>query len=187
MPKVLDSPRQRILENARQLLMEYGYEEFSIREVAKSCGLAVGTIYNYFSTKHDLVVQIMLEHWENYLRMVDEIGREDEGLFVKLRKTFEQLELFIGTFHGVWIKANIDTREFHTKEKLQKHKDFIDRLACVLTELIEREVKNNADLQLPVDTQSFARFIIQNFLIISQMHQFEYAEFEKILKKLVLK
>lgn len=187
MPKVLESPRQRILENARYILLEYGYEEFSIREVAKACGMAVGTIYNYFSTKHDLVVQIMVEHWENYLRLVQQIDHEEEGLFQKLRKIFEQLEVFIGNFHGVWVKANIDTREFHTREKLEKHRDFIERLASVLTDIIEREVSANPELQLPVDSPSFASFIIQNFLIISQMRQFEYADFEKIMQKLVLK
>ena len=187
-PKVLESPRQRIVETARQILLERGYEELSIREVAKECHLSVGTIYNYFTTKHDLIVHIMVEHWDNYLRKVTMIDHTETDIFVKLRQMYEQMCLFINTFQGVWVKANLDHREAHTKDKLQKHRDYVEKLVGVYAEIIQRDVARDAErLQLPIAEQDFARFVIQNFLIISQMKQFDYDTFEKILRKLMLK
>lgn len=49
----------RILSAARKLFDRRGYAATSMEEVADRSGLAVGTIYNYFASKDDLLVAIM--------------------------------------------------------------------------------------------------------------------------------
>ena len=50
MPKIIANVREQIIEVAKRQIEELGYENTTIRSVAKGCGIAVGTVYNYFSS-----------------------------------------------------------------------------------------------------------------------------------------
>jgi AcrR family transcriptional regulator len=52
--------RQSILTAARDLFASQGYEETTIAEIARTAGMAVGTVYLYFQNKHDILVDVCL-------------------------------------------------------------------------------------------------------------------------------
>ena len=53
-----------ILQVARQLYAQRGYERVSMADVAIAAGLSEGTLYNYFRDKNDLVVSVSLASLE---------------------------------------------------------------------------------------------------------------------------
>lgn len=55
MPKIIDEAEKKLLAQARQQLFAAGYGGLSVRQLAKECGMAVGTVYNYFKDKDTLV------------------------------------------------------------------------------------------------------------------------------------
>ena len=71
MPKIIEGAKEMILECTRKHLSETGYTSLSLRLIAKECHLGVGTIYNYFPSKDDLVAHIMLEDWFKCLSEMD--------------------------------------------------------------------------------------------------------------------
>ena len=50
---------QRIEEAALELFYERGFRATTMREIALSCGLTAGALYNHFSSKDELLAQIM--------------------------------------------------------------------------------------------------------------------------------
>jgi AcrR family transcriptional regulator len=52
--------RLAILYAARELFASQGYEETTIAQIAQAAGVAVGTVYLYFSSKHDILVDVCL-------------------------------------------------------------------------------------------------------------------------------
>jgi len=56
-PKVLDSTRERILRSAGQLLAEQGFDNVSIRMIAKASHITPGAVYKHFSSKSDLLFE----------------------------------------------------------------------------------------------------------------------------------
>ena len=50
---------ERILAAAADLFREYGYEAVKIEAIAASAGVSIGTIYNYYQNKGDLLVAIV--------------------------------------------------------------------------------------------------------------------------------
>ena len=50
-----EEARQAILDAAQELLVEQGYESFSMRKLATRCGYAAPTIYHYFGDKPGLL------------------------------------------------------------------------------------------------------------------------------------
>ena len=65
--------RRKILDETRQLLIEKGINDLSIRMISRSVGCSVGTIYFYFENK-DVLVHALIE--EGFELMVD---RQENG------------------------------------------------------------------------------------------------------------
>lgn len=56
-----------IMQAARAVLREYGYEQFLTAEVAARCNVSEGTIYKYFPTKRDLLIRVAEDWFEEFL------------------------------------------------------------------------------------------------------------------------
>ena len=64
MPKIIENIRQTLISEAQKQVDESGYAAMTIRSVATACGVGVGTVYNYFSSKESLVAAFLLDDWK---------------------------------------------------------------------------------------------------------------------------
>lgn len=55
--------KEEILETSRELIRRQGWSAVSIRSVAAGCGVSVGSIYNYFDSKTDLIGATVESVW----------------------------------------------------------------------------------------------------------------------------
>ncbi len=60
-----------ILQVAEEVLMEKGYYETSIDEIATRVGIAKGTVYLHFPSKEDLVIAIFERDMQQLLQYID--------------------------------------------------------------------------------------------------------------------
>ena len=67
MPKIIENLRDQLLKEARRQIAHQGYTGTTIRSVAAACGVGVGTVYNYFSSKEMLIAAFMAEDWQKQL------------------------------------------------------------------------------------------------------------------------
>ena len=72
MPKIIAEINDKILEGTKRMMLENQNDNFSLRMIAKECGIAVGTIYNYFENKEMLIAKIHLEDWKKAMAKIDE-------------------------------------------------------------------------------------------------------------------
>ena len=75
MPKIIENVRELLLDTAKKQIEERGYANTTIRSVAGECGLAVGTVYNYFKSKDMLIATFLLEDWKE---RIAKVTRENE-------------------------------------------------------------------------------------------------------------
>ena len=91
----LTSKRERILRAAVDVFAEHGYFNAKVSQIAKSAGVADGTIYLYFDGKEDLLITIFREHVRNYLRSLEQllanVNRAEERLRIAVRHHLEAL------------------------------------------------------------------------------------------------
>jgi TetR/AcrR family fatty acid metabolism transcriptional regulator len=89
------SKRERILRAAVDVFAEHGYFNAKVAQIAKSAGVADGTIYLYFDGKEDLLITIFREHTRNYLRSLEQnlanVNRPEERLRIAVRHHLETL------------------------------------------------------------------------------------------------
>lgn len=186
MARVIDNPKQLILDKAKEILYNEGYSKLSIRGVAKACDIAIGTIYNYYPTKKDLIFEMMIGYWEEYMYLVEAVVNSSDSFYIKLNNIFADLGKFIKTFKEVWLRPEFYHRHNYVKNGLEKENLFMDRLIKkVEIILIEEASKENSKINLKLDSYELAKFIIMNFITIIQMPMFQYSSFETFLKELL--
>jgi AcrR family transcriptional regulator len=71
-----DEKRQLIFTAAREVINERGYDAAKMDDIAARAGVGKGTLYNFFASKEDLFLALVLDHFERVRDMVD---RESEG------------------------------------------------------------------------------------------------------------
>jgi AcrR family transcriptional regulator len=65
--------RQAILNAAGELILELGYEGFSLRRVAERIGYSATTIYLYFDNKDALVAAVVDEGFRRFMRALEAV------------------------------------------------------------------------------------------------------------------
>ena len=82
-----------ILQAAEEVLMEKGYYETSIDEIAARVGIAKGTVYLHFPSKEDLVVAIFERDMQQLLQYID-------TTLASLVTAREKMETIFDLMHG---------------------------------------------------------------------------------------
>jgi len=186
MPKLYDDLRETIVQEAKSIIVSKGYSKLNMREVAKASGIAVGTIYNYFPTKDNLMSELMYRYWMEFIAAVQQVQDDDCDLFLKLRKIYQLLESFLDIFKDTWLKLN-KSQTGMTKEHYKQKQEVVDLFVAAIEHAIkqhkEKAVQKNTQ---EINDRELASLIVQNFMLIVQMRQFEYETFEKILKSYFL-
>ena len=65
MPKIIPDTEEKILNAAKELFSKYKYRDIEMKAIAKESGIAVGTMYNYFSNKQTLYYKIFEDSWHS--------------------------------------------------------------------------------------------------------------------------
>lgn len=69
--------KDQIFAKAMQLIVEKGYDNVTVEEIASACGVAKGTFFNYFPKKEQLLLQLgrsQIQVLEQSLEMHSSIG-----------------------------------------------------------------------------------------------------------------
>lgn len=186
MPKIIENPQAIILEHAEKILESKGYEALSMRAIARSCGIATGTIYNYFPTKKELLLQLMTDYWEKHFAVIDQLAAGDDELFIKLKKIFEVMENFVTRFREVWTGMRQENNNAVQTEDIHRNHDSMQRLTEKVGVILALEAERMPDaFQYPLPIPELADFIIQNHLAICHMGNLRYEAWERILKKVL--
>jgi AcrR family transcriptional regulator len=184
MPKLIEDPIRLILQQARNILYSEGYPELNMRKVAKLSGVSVGTVYNYFPTKKDLVTCLMMEYWDRYYQVLETIDQEEADFYAKIRRAFEELTVFVDTFQEIWLKSSGYIQDI--KEDRKGEKEFIDKVILRLEKMILHEKDFRETLKIKnLDSHDIAQFIFMHMMMLAQVKQTDYCRFEKILKALL--
>ena len=80
--------RQEILDAARELFINEGYENFSMRKLAEKIGYSATTIYLYFKNKDDLLLAICEEFFGNFSARLNHIRAVSRDPVETLRQAF---------------------------------------------------------------------------------------------------
>lgn len=174
MPKIIENIRAKLLDEARRQIEERGYKETTVRSVAGSLSIGLGTLYNYFESKDMLVASLMLEDWMELLCNIRGRLETESSATRKLRFIYEGLTEFYKN-HEIIFKDPAAKRTFsHSTEN--RHPLLISQIAEMVKPAIAFSDIENKSL--------LADFISESMLTWASTCR-SYSDLEPIFNKLI--
>ncbi len=129
-----EATKKKLLEVSLQLFQKMGFGRTTMRDIAKKCGIALGTTYNYFPTKE----HIALYFFERALETVMERYRREEPadapleekIFLLLSIELEQIAPYEEFLNLIVTHAVLPTSRLHpfsmdSQRLKMKYLDFV--------------------------------------------------------------
>lgn len=86
--------KEEIMQSATHLFSEKGYSSTSVQEIANDCGISKGTLYSFFNSKEELLIQVIKHNHNKMLQQTMNVNLDSslsakERLIQKLVVQFE--------------------------------------------------------------------------------------------------
>lgn len=142
MPKVIENLKEKILEEADRQLREAGYSAMTIQSIARACGVGVGTVYNYFSSKDEILLACVAEAWSDCMETIRAVAKYSSTCKALIHCIYDQVYTF-GMEHEYYFRdaaaANsIDGAIYR----------YLGCLSSQLAEPLRKYCKNDSEAQL---------------------------------------
>jgi len=100
MPKIIQDAKAEILSAARNRLLHDG--GFSMRAIAKDCGISPGTIYHYYPDAGTLIAMVLVEDWQKAYKEMQESAEHSATAGEALTSFIHIIRGFRNTFGTVF-------------------------------------------------------------------------------------
>lgn len=176
MPKIIENIKEQMLEEGKYVLINKNYKELNIRDIARKCNIGIGTFYNYFKNKEELVNEIFMGDWLKLVKSFDEIKYSNLTLKEKLQALYVDLDVFINNYMSIFyeiamVQGNTDHNEAHTEIIYRK-----------LEEVIEFE-RSKGTLLNKLPNSTISKFLYNNLIMLSKN---KYMTFDELFDSIKL-
>jgi AcrR family transcriptional regulator len=177
--------RQAILDAAREVFGELGYETATVRDIIRRTGLAAGTFYNYYRSKEEVFAALSEEGARRFTPILRAIRTSAPDFDTFVREALEAYFEFMADEHRSWL-ARRPPGEPHphvtgqTPESIAVFEEVRDAIVAAVaagkgqvTDLdymtvscigIAREVGDKMLERRPIDTRAAADFAMNMIL-----------------------
>lgn len=168
--------KDEILSVCKEMIKAHGLNSLNMRAVAKECNVSVGSIYNYFSSKGDLILNTVECIWIEVINDFSSISSQhkfDESvvmLFDSMKKCSKKYSSFLN-MHSILID---EKDKLKGREVMNKYFSLIKTSLLVVLENDKRVQKNLFDNKFT--KEKFIDFIFSSILsaLIRQDNDIEF-------------
>lgn len=187
MAKIIDNPKETIISATKDIIETDGIHKLNMRAIAKKCNIALGTIYNYFPTKVDIIIEIIENFWIQCFRQIDLNNIKDKNFFLTLEIIYKLINDHLNNFKINWLDQLSKLSDDDKSKSKGKEKEYINKILFVIEELIDENLHTfNKDRISNLDKHKLAIFIFDNFMIMLRKNKNDYSFFDHILKNILL-
>ncbi len=122
-----EDKRDTIREAAIRVFSEKGFHEARADEIARAAGVAVGTIYNYFKNKEDILLDIFSTEFTERRKFYEELRRSGLPVVEQLRQILAQ--------HFARLNQKQELMRVLLRERFEAKEGFRERLTGLYREM----------------------------------------------------
>ncbi len=160
----VDTPRRSLKERQRQereelilqaseeVLLEKGYQDASMDEIAARVGIAKGTLYLHFAGKEDLVIALLEREMQAFLKVIEDAVASHTTTRVTLETILRAMYKGLQGKRFQLLSSLIESTDTRVQllEKREKLRGSKERVMHAITQLLEQgKVTGEFDRTLP--------------------------------------
>ena len=108
MPKIVPDVRRAAIESFRRRVAARGWKALEIRGLASSCGIAAGTLYNYFPSREAIAAAALHEDWLEVRERLQPFPAGNSAM-ENLHIIFRELAGFSRRYRRLWASTTAAT------------------------------------------------------------------------------
>ncbi len=166
-PQLIETRRKEIVNAAVELFVRKGFHKTTIREIAQKFGMSVGTLYEYITTKEDILF-LVCDHIHSTVRM---------RVTPELAITQDNSETLANAI-AIYYKIIDELQDYiiflyqETKSLSQENRKYIFKAEQDMTRIFEDILKRGIELgQFSIEERQ-APLIAHNIMVLGQMWAF---------------
>jgi len=149
-----DSRKGCILKEANALFWSKGFDRTSMKDIARACGFTQGNLYNYFSSKREILHSVILGEMKRLIALIQPLENDHNTSPIEQLRIFilRHVEHTLGPPEGQLLHLDFEMRHLSPLEQADiiQLRDTYDK---ILRKIIRRGV--DANLFAKVDEKLF--------------------------------
>jgi AcrR family transcriptional regulator len=175
--------KQEILKQCRDIVSEQGLKAVNMRSVAKACNVALGSLYNYFPNKDDLVIAVIESVWQDIFHMDQCSGtglpfpEYVQGIFESVKRSAKEYPQFL-TAHSLSLAS----------EGKNKARDMMEHYLSHMRMGMLNVLHNDASVRKDAFGQGFSEqalvgFVLGNIMMLLMQNAGDCSVLIEMLKR----
>lgn len=137
--EVKETRKEHIREKAIEVMAKYGFHNATTDKIAEEAGIAVGTIYNYFKNKEDILEYIFLVELEKRAQFYNEVRAKHSSLVARI------YELLVKHFNEIKMNPSVGQimvreQQFPNRHELTAVTKFLDGIPSSIAVMLEEAI-----------------------------------------------
>lgn len=178
--------RKALLDAAKDVVQNQGFDHLNIRRLAASCNVSVGCIYTYFSTKADLVAAIVEDFWKGAFHGIDwpqpgAVAFEDFFAVLYLR-----FKAYLEIFSSDWLGklGQLDGNEY--RKCIETQALYFSHITKGLLHVLEQDDSIPQEKWTKTFTpEQFSQFVFDNMISMLCRKEQDCGFFTEVLRSLL--
>lgn len=178
--------REKIVEAAKKIFIEKGYEQASVRMILEESSTVTGSFYHYFESKEELFEAVVADFLHGYENRVLEITRSDKlTILQKIQAILSNTEQSTRLYY-----QELQAEKLHWTIQYALHKRTIQAILPGVQEMLEREIENGTiENPLKADSLTLAAVILQGIegiLHVRSLERVDEAQLNVLKEKVIV-
>ena len=134
--------KEEILKISRQLVQQQGWSAVNIRSVASACGVSVGSIYNYFESKSQLVTATVESVWCDIFHSPQEVFQNTQECIQWL---YQRIKYGKDQYPGFFVLHSVSFANAERPGGRQRMEKAWQHIRTMLCAVLERDSRIRPD------------------------------------------
>ncbi len=177
--------REQLLGAAKELAYSQGLSQVNIRAVAARCGVAVGSIYNYFPTKADLIAAVIEDFWRRAAHMESCAPAGGEPFPAYVSRLYAMLFQELSAFQAGWLRQISELGEAERRKGRELEEKCFNHIKLGLLHALNVCGVSSPLLSCEADRAAFVDFVFGNVMGLLRRGAPDCAYFQRILEEVL--
>jgi len=123
-PEEIEERRGTIAQEAVQLFVQQGFNETSMRQIARATGMGKSTLYDYFPSKDEIIVYVLQHHMADLLSQAQAILAQPVSAVEKLRAVMHMHLAFLLDQKAFYLRVMFEAQRLkvESQQRIQKER-----------------------------------------------------------------
>ena len=176
--------KEELLETAKLIAYREGIGALNIRRVASESGVAIGTVYNYYPSKGDLIGALMEDFWRNVFHG-SHFDTESRDFIGSFREIYGRLEENLKKFRREFLDGMASVGQSDQQKGKTLEEFYLEHMRAGMLSILERDERVDPEIwNEDLTKERFVAFAFSNMELLLK-GKMELACLEEIMSRLI--